>query len=262
MIGEQKTKDEGYVSIATKVPANVAELLTILSRMRGMEVYELLQLLVNGFISYAKAETSVPDEFMHLYDSLKFDSAWNNAYNFASPKAQQDIAQMILILQQPGRKGFGMVMIDKPFMSEARLTRCIPDIVARMLELALGFRDYVNLRQMVIYHEATDPLDMIRKMIVAQNVIDIEESDRQELPGYGMHHDYGRAIEYGQKTRRVKHRTPDSLSNSQQRIIFEDIDRESATNEAQDWEGEHRQHEDPPEDMENIMGFKPHGQDW
>ena len=48
MIGEQKTKDEGYVSVATKVPAHVAELLTILARMRGMEVYELLQLFTEN----------------------------------------------------------------------------------------------------------------------------------------------------------------------------------------------------------------------
>lgn len=261
MIGEQKTKDEGYVSVATKVPSHVAELLTILARMRGMEVYELLQLLVNGFISYAKAETSVPDEFRHLYDSLKFDAAWTQAYNFASPTAQQDIAQMILILQQPGKTGFGLAMIDKPFISDARMTTSIPLMVSRILELSLGFRDFVELRQMVIYHGATDPLDMIRKMIVAQGILDIEDSDRQELPGYGTYHDYGKDVQYGNKFKRVPHRTPDSVAQ-QQTIQWNDADREVADYEAKDWEGEQRQHEEPPEDIEKEMGFRPHGGEW
>ena len=34
-----KIKDDGYVSVATKVPKHVAELLSILAKQRGMEVY-------------------------------------------------------------------------------------------------------------------------------------------------------------------------------------------------------------------------------
>ena len=47
------------------------------------------------------------------------------------------------------------------------------------------------------------------------------KSDAAEMPGYGEHHDYGRAIEYGQKHKRVPHRTPDSLANSQQLRLFD-----------------------------------------
>ena len=222
MIEEQKTKDEGYVNVSTKVPPYVEELLKILARMRGMKVYELLQLLINGFISYAKSDTmSVPDEFRHLYESLKMDAAWNQAYNFASPTARQDIAQMVLVLQQPGRKGFGMVMIDKPFMSDATITMSMSDIIERMLELALGQNDYFRLRQMNTELETFDPIETIRTMLDAQNIINISESDAAEMPGYGEHHDYGRAIEYGQKHKRVPHRTPDSLANSQQLRLFD-----------------------------------------
>lgn len=256
MIGEQKNREDGYVMVGCKVPPHVAELMNILADMRGMRVYELIQLLINGFISYAKAETSVPDEFRHLYESLKMDSAWNHAYNFASPTAQQDIAQLVLILQQPGRKGFGMAKIDKPFMSDARMTISEPDIVERVLELAMGFRDYTYLRQMVTYHNATSSLDMIRKMLAAQVILDIEDSNRNELPGMGNYHDFGRAIEYGQRTRQKKHRTPDSLANSQQKIIFDDYDREVADYEAKGWEGSQRntENDEPP--------VRPFDQEW
>ena len=255
MIGEQKTKDEGYVSVATKVPAHVAELLTILARMRGMEVYELLQLLVNGFISYAKAENSVPEEFRHLYESLKFDVAWNQAFNFASPTATSEIAQMVLVLQQPGKKGFGLMMIDKPFIDEATSTLSIPLIAGRVLELSLGTDDFKRLRGMVAAHESSDPLDMIRLMLDAQEIIDIDESNRRELPGHGEHHDYGRVIEYGNKAKRIHHRTPDSIAQ-QQTIQWTDDDREIADYEAKDWEGEHRnpENDEPP--------VRPFGVEW
>ena len=258
MIGEQKTKDEGYVSVATKVPSHVAELLTILARMRGMEVYELLQLLVNGFISYAKAETSVPEEFRHLYESLKFDVAWNQAFNFASPTAASEIAQMILVLQQPGRTGFGMMMIDKPFMTNATMTTCVPTIVERIMQLSLGLRDYMALRDMVTDHNMKDQLDMIQHMIAAQMVIDLDESDREELPAMGQYHDFGKIIEYGKRTKQYKHRTPDSLANSQQKILFDDFDRETAEHEAEEWEGEQHQsdHENPLGDVQPF-GVEP-----
>lgn len=234
MIGEkQKTNEEGFVNVSTKVPLNVSNLLNILARMRGMEVYEILQLLVTGFISYAKAEQSVPEEFRRLYESLKFEAAWNNAYNFASLSAQNDIAQLVMVLQQPGHRGFGLAMINKPFMSEATMTRSVPDILDRVLQLALGENDYRRMQHMNKELECPSSIDSIRAMLDAQELMNIAESDREELPGYGDRHEYGRVIEYGKRTRQVKHRTPDSLAESgQQRIKFSFEDREQSDNEA------------------------------
>lgn len=233
MIGEQKNTAEGHVVVATKVAPMVAELLTILAKMRGMEVYELLQLLIGGFISYAKSEIAVSDEFRHLYESLKFDVAWNMAYNFASPTAQQDIAQMILILQQKGKTGFGLTMIDKPFMDSSTMTTSLPLIAERILELTLGSTDYMRLRRMAIDHHAQSHLDMIRKMIAEQSDMDIKESNQEEMPGYGQYHDFGRAIKYGQRTKRVKHRTPD-MYIEQGVINFGEEDRQLANEEVND----------------------------
>ena len=49
-----------------------------------------------------------------------------------------------------------------------------------------------------------------------------------------------------------------SVANQQQRIVFDDYDREVADYEAKDWEGEHRQHgDDLPEGM-----TRPFDQEW
>ena len=252
MTGNQKNKDDGYVNVSTKVPPNVADLLNILAQMRGMEVYELLQLLVHGFISYAKAEQAVPDEFRHLYESLKFDAAWVKAYNFCSPTAQQDIAQMILILQQPGRKGFGMAMIDKPFMDQVTMTRSIPAIYERVSELALGTNDYIRLRRMNIAKGTKSELETVRTMLDAQEQINIEAADREELPMMGDRSENNRPYVYGQRTRQTKRRTPDGEAMRQLRIQFTDEDRQLADSEAG---------HDSGDDMEKEMGFKPFDQE-
>lgn len=232
MIGNQKNKDDGYVNVSTKVAPNVADLLGLLAQMRGMEVYELLQLLVHGFISYAKAEQTVPDEFRHLYENLKFDAAWNNAYNFCSPTAQQDIAQLVLVLQQPGRNGFGLTMIDKPFMSEATMTRSLPAIYERISELALGSNDYIRLRRMNIDLGTHSNLEAVRKMIDDQEIINIDRQDAEEFPHMGDRAENNRPVIYGAKTKSTKHRTPDGEAMRQQRIVFTDEDRQLADEEA------------------------------
>ena len=66
----------------------------------------------------------------------------------------------------------------------------------------------------------------------------LNEMNDAEMPKVGNFTDFGKAIEYGQRTKRKPHRTPDSLANSQQRIVFDDFDRDLADMEIKDWEGE------------------------
>ena len=258
MIGEQKNKDDGFVSIATKVPIWIADLLTILAKQRGMEVYELLQLLVNGFITAAKHVGPMTPDMRLLIESLKLDVAFNKAFNFASPTARNEIAQVILILQQPGKHGFGMKMIDRPFMEEATETICVDDILERVAEVSmLGL--YKELRQMGVMLETESLRETLTLMCDAQQKINFEDDDRAQLPGYGDHHDYGKRIEYGRKFRRKVHRTPDSVANSQQRIVFDDYDRDVAQADVQEWEGSQRnpENDEPPEGMP-----RPFDQEW
>ena len=59
--------------------------------------------------------------------------------------------------------------------------------------------------------------------------------------------DNGRSVAYGQKTKGLQHRTPDSVDDDQRfhqtHIVFDDADKELADMEAnykpEDWEGEH-----------------------
>ena len=245
-MSEQKTKDDGYVSIATKVPTHVAELLTILAKQRGMEVYELLQLLVNGFISAAKYTGPLTPDMKQMMDALKLDVAFNQAFNFSSPTATTEIAQLILVLQQPGKKGFGLTMINRPFMGNVTVTRCLDDILERVIEVSMKGL-YRQLRDIGVSLQTGSMRETLIVMCDAQQLVNLTEADSMEYPGYGTFNDAGRAVEYGNKHKRVHHKSPDSVAQ-QTHIIFDDNDRRDADYEAEGWEGEFRQTEEKPSD--------------
>ena len=223
MTENQKNKEDGWVMLNTKVPPHIGQLFDLLANQRGMKSYELLQLLVNGLISAAKHDGPLTPEMRLLIDSLKLDVAFNKAFNFASPTATADIAQMVLILQQPGRKGFGLMMIDRPFMGEATVTYCIDQIVERISEVGMG-DIYKELRQVGVELETKSVRETLVLMCDAQKMANMKAMDEQEMPGLDNFHDFGKRIEFGNKMVRKPHRTPDSIA--QQKIMFNDFDRE------------------------------------
>lgn len=228
MIGEQKQRDDGFVTVATKVPPYVAELLNIIAKSKGTDIYGLLQLFIEVIITAAKATTHVSPKMKLLLHMLEVDAGWNNAFNFANPTAQMDIAQMILILQQHDgkrpRKGFGLVMIDKPFMSEqAQQTLCVDDILERVAEVSMKGL-YKELRQVGIANETESLRETLTILCDGALIEHLNEMDAAEGPQVGNFTDFGKAIEWEKRTKRKPHRTPDSIA--QQRIMFNDFDRE------------------------------------
>ena len=102
MIGNQQQKDDGYVNVGTKVPPHVAELLNIIAASKGTDIYGLLQLFIQTIIRAAKCETALPPHLKLLMDMIGLDRDWNRAFSFASPSAQTDVAQIIMVLQRLG----------------------------------------------------------------------------------------------------------------------------------------------------------------
>ena len=203
---------------------------------------------------------------MLLMNMLEMDANWQNAYNFASPSAQQDIAQMILILQQydgqgdrrKPRNGFGLVMIDKPFCGgEARQTYCVDDILERVAEVSMAGL-YKQLLQLGVAYESESLRETLTTMCDAQLIEHLNQMDREELPQLGDFHDFGKVIEWGNKKKQRKHRTPDSIANSQQ-PLFPDFSREFNHARTEEWEGEERGERVSPEEIERAIGGKPFG---
>lgn len=224
MTENQKNKEDGWVMLNTKVPPHIGQLFDLLANQRGMKSYELLQLLVNGFISAAKHDGPLTPELRLLIDSLKLDVAFNKAFSFANPTAQNEIAQLVLILQQPERKGFGLLMIERPFMGEATVTYCIDQIIERISEVGMG-DIYKDLRQVGVELETKSVRETLVLMCDAQKMANLKAMDDAEMPGMDNFHEFGKRVELGQKFKGYKHMTPDSKYR-ENKIMFNDFDRE------------------------------------
>ena len=259
MIGDQKQKDDGFELVQTKVPTHIKQLLDILAKQRGMSTYELLQLLINGFITAAKANGPMSPQMKILLEVLQTDTSWKGAFSFTGLSGSTDVEQVVLIMRQRdqagrAKPGFGLVMIDHPCCGGTTMTVCLDTILERIVQVSMKGL-YRQLRDIGNSIGSESMRETLITLCDAKTIEDLNEQDRLELPGYGEYHDYGKRIEYGKRTKRIHHRTPDSV-DLQQKIVFDDYDSEVADYEAQDWEGEHRnpENDEPP--------VRPFGVEW
>ena len=253
---QKQVTEGGHATFSVKVTQEVYDLVNILCEglEHGTNGNDLVKMFIHAFIESAKHDGPISPDMQHFLNLLKIEPGWHKAFNFADVTAQTEVAQVILILQQPGKHGFGLTMIDKPWMGEPTMTLCIDDILERVIKLGMPGLDK-RLEWIEQQFHCTSRRETL--ILLCEYMADYlkKEQDLSEMPGYGEYHDYGKAVEYGRKHKRIPHRTPDSVAN-QMSIHFEESDVPDLP-ELKDWEGEHRQTDEPPEGI-----TRPFDQEW
>ena len=247
MSNQKQVNEGGNATLSVKVTQETYELLNILAEglQHGTNANDLLKMFVHAFIESAKHTGPVSNEMRMLLDMLKIEEGWHQAFNFADVNTQKKIAQVVLILEEPGRKGFGMTMISRPYMNKSYQTYCVDDILERVVEVAMKGL-YQELRDIGNGLGTESLRETLFALCDSYKLAKMDNDLQDELPKLGTYSDFGRAIEYGNRAKRKKHISPDDI---QTLIVFGDDDRDVADLEAQDWEGEHRQHDEPPTNM-------------
>ena len=259
MTEQKQVQEGGHATFSVKMPQAMCDLVNILCEglQHGTNGNDLFRMFIQTFIESAKHYGPISPDMQHFLNLLKIEPGWHKAFNFADVTSQTEVAQVILILQQKGKHGFGLTMIDKPFMGEPVETRCVDDILERVIKVSMpGLYKKLDKVGKQLYCDTVREVLTLLCEYMSDSIK--KEEDQHEMPCYGNYHDFGKAIEYGKKHKRVPHRTPDSLANSQQQlIVFDDYDREVADNEAKDWDGEHIGDHVSPEEIEQQLGCKP-----
>lgn len=244
----EQNNQQGFEPKGTKINPAMAVVWDAVCDALGTNTYDLIQQFIYSVIRAASEQHDKSPEIQRLMDALDIDPGWQNAINLCAPNGRLKIAQMVLIVEQEGKQGFGMVMLDKPYIGDVQQTENVNLIIERVIEVGMK-RLYKKLRSIKEEMKCNWMSDVLASMIDAQDLLNTEQSNSEEMPGIGDYHDHGKRVVYGNKHKRVPHRTPDSVANSQMSIKWDDNDREMADMEAQDWEGEHRQTEEPPTNM-------------
>ena len=230
-----KTKDERFEQLGTKIDPAMAEVLNACCDAMGVDVYHLLQWFAYVVVKASSDLHALDPRIQKLMTMLDHDAGWQNAFNLCNPDKLK-VAQVVLILEQQGHKGFGAVMIDKPWMGAMmRQTECVDDILERVCEVTMS-GIYRRLRVMGADMECNNLSDILLTMLDVQDLLNAEERDTSEGPQMGEIAPNGRAVAYGKRTKRKKHYTPDTMPVTGN--LFEDIDHEAPAEPLKDWEGE------------------------
>jgi len=229
-----KNKDERFEQLGTKIDPAMAEVLDACCNAMGVDVYHLLQWFAYTIVKASAPMHSLDPRIQKLMTMLDRDAGWQTAFNLCNPDRLK-IAQVVLILEQENHKGFGAVMVDKPFFNEARQTECVDDILERVCEVTMhGI--YKQLRLMGADLECNNLSDVLLTMLDMQDFINLSDANAAEGPQMGDIAPNGRAVAYGKRTKRKKHYTPDTMPVTGN--LFEDIDHEAPAEPLKDWEGE------------------------
>ena len=235
-----KEETKRFEGLGTKIDSAMAEVLDACCNALGVDVYHLLQWFAYTIIRASAPMHELDPRIQKLMTLMESDAGWQRAFNLANPDRLK-VSRVVLILEQQGHRGFGAVMIDKPWMGEARQTECVDEILERVCETTMrGI--YRRLRQLGVKLECQNLSDVLLTLIDGQTINQLEEDFRDELPQMGDVADNGRVLAYGKKTKAKQKRTPDSVARDQ-RIIFDEDDKALADMEAnyqpKEWEGEH-----------------------
>ena len=273
-----------YEGVSVKLSPDQYVLLNAICDALGVNTYQIFQMFFYTLCKAAAPMHELSPEIRKIMTLMETDVGWANAFNMANPN-HLHVAQAILILEQEGKKGFGAVMIDKPFMDKApekvddidphrndpQMTENVDYILERVTEVTMhGI--YRRLRLVGGMMGCNYLSDILLELIERQGKDLREEDDRIQMQGEAQFSESGRRIEYGKRTKAKHHRTPDGEAMRQQRIVFTDED--ATTTDMPDERPygekadeymknlEEQAKADEADDMEKEMGFKPFGQEW
>lgn len=225
-----------YVVIATKVRPDFAETFQRICKKKGINTYTAIQMMVDTFVRYTDDRHNLSQEMEHMVTLFEHMDGWSEALNLADPEQELRIEEAVYLMSSEKRKGVRAVMVHRPYFGDWKdtATTNIQYIIERTIE-ALCPERYRRLRALAVEMDCSSILELIDLMIDRHTM---EVLNEQYRAGFidNNRHDFGKPVEYGQRTKRKHHKTVDSM---QQQIKFND-----------------------PDDLEEEQGFRPHGGDW
>lgn len=231
-----KTKDERlrFEQIGSKIDPAMAEVLDACCDALQVDIYHLMQWFCYVIVRAAAPMHGLDPRIQKLMTMLDRDAGWQTAFNLCNPDKLR-VSQVVLILEQQNHKGFGAVMVDKPWMGAMmNQTECYDTILERVAAVTMPGL-YRRLREMGADMECDSLMDVLLTMLDAQDIQNLNEANAAEGPQMGDIAPNGKAVAYGKRTKRKKHFTPDTMPVTGN--LFDDIDHEAPAPKTEEWEG-------------------------
>ena len=211
--------EEKYQNISTKVSPYVKKRIQLICKKRGMTEYDLLQMMCDCIVRYMDDRHNLSDEMEQTMNIFEHLVGWKDAFNLADPVTEKEVAEAIYILQDPEGKhtGFRAVMVQKPYFNLWTQTANVQQIVERVIEVCIPDY-YKKLRMMLAESDCNNIFELLCKSVRESQPNEIDKEIREEFEDCNRH-EYGKRIEYGQRTKRKKHRGMEIYDRAEQKTI-------------------------------------------
>jgi hypothetical protein len=222
--------------MGTKISPSAAVVWDAICQARQTDTYHMLQYFIYTMIKAAADPHGINPDVQKILTMLDTDVGWQKAFNLCAPNVKTKVAQVVLILEQEGKEGFGAVMIDKPFMGKApekvddidpdrsnpQMTENVDYILERVCEVTMqGI--YRRLRMLGAQMECNNLSDVLLTLIEKQSNEEIDAENQREMQGSDRFTDYGKEYAYGKKTKSIQHKGIEDY-DKQQPIRFSPSD--------------------------------------
>ena len=219
---KKKRDDVKFEQMATKISPAAAEVWDAICQARQTDTYHMLQNFIYTMIRAAADPHALNPDIQKILTMLDTDAGWQKAFNLCAPNEKTKVSQVVLIMEQEGRKGFGAVMVNRPFMGNATMTECTDDILERVCEVTMrGI--YRRLRLLGAQMKCNNLSDVLLTLIEKQSNEEIDAENQREMRGPDNYTDTGREYAYGKKTKSIQHKGIDDY-DKQQPIRFSPSD--------------------------------------
>lgn len=203
-------KTDKYKVINTKISPEAYAKIYRLAQKLGMKPYEMLQMCVDTLVRYMDDRHNLSPEMERMMLVFEDMVGWKQALNLAAPAPHATIAEATYYLTAEGKAGIRAVHVTEPFFGNWHETENIQLILERTIE-NLAPELYRRLRAMCVSYEAQSVLELLQHLVDAQTIMDLDHEEVRQSFQDCNRGDNCKSVEYGQRTVRKKHYTPDSM---------------------------------------------------
>lgn len=194
----------------TKVSKETYDALKRIERKQDISIYSILQNMCDCIRRYTEDKTRLSPMVEKAMNMLEHMIGWKDNFNVADPNADPEISEATYYLNDKnGKKGIRVVHVERPFFGEWKQTMNLQQILERFMCLTFPSL-YKRLRYLAVCRECTSILELLFD-IVGELEREEDKRDLQAPFEDAQRSDFGKAVEYGQRTRRKKHQDMDSL---------------------------------------------------
>ena len=199
-----------YEMMQTKVSKETYDALKRIERKQGISIYGIIQNMCDCIRRYTEDRTRLSPMVEKAMNMLEHMIGWKDNFNVADPNADPEISEATYYLNDKnGKKGIRVVHVERPFFFFFFQTMNLQQILERFMCLTFPSL-YRRLRFIAVCRECSSILELLIDIV---GELEREEDKRDLAQPFedALRSDYGKAVEYGQRTRRKKHQDMDSL---------------------------------------------------